>query len=115
MKDVFGIDLGTTNTVISKGTVLFNGLIQSQIIQVMQFDENKCPTMEFILPSILYVDENGKEYVGKIAKDIKSKFAVWGGTVTANNPIIVKAKSCDDALIIARNLNASGLNTVKRL
>ena len=69
----FGIDLGTTNTVISKGSVLFNGLIQSQIIQVMQVDENKCPTMEFILPSILYVDENGKEYVGKIAKDIKSK------------------------------------------
>ena len=37
----FGIDLGTTNTVISKGNVLFNGLIQSQIIQVMQVDENK--------------------------------------------------------------------------
>ena len=71
--NIFGIDLGTTNTVISKGSVLFNGLIQSQIIQVMQVDENKCPTMEFILPSILYVDENGKEYVGKIAKDIKSK------------------------------------------
>lgn len=69
----FGIDLGTTNTVISKGSVLFNGLIQSQIIQVMQVDENKSPTMEFILPSVLYVDENGKEYVGKIAKEIKSK------------------------------------------
>ncbi|MGL6107588.1 Hsp70 family protein [Romboutsia sp.] len=69
----FGIDLGTTNTVVSKGNVLFNGLIQSQIIQVMQVDENKCPTTEFILPSVLYVDENGKEYVGKIAKDIKSK------------------------------------------
>lgn len=69
----FGIDLGTTNTVVSKGNLLFNGLIQSQIIQVMQFDENKSPTMEFILPSVLYVDENGKEYVGKIAKEIKSK------------------------------------------
>ena len=69
----FGIDLGTTNTVVSKGSVLFNGLIQSQIIQVMQVDENKSPTTEFILPSVLYVDENGKEYVGKIAKDIKSK------------------------------------------
>ena len=69
----FGIDLGTTNTVVSKGNVLFNGLIQSQIIQVMQVDENKSPTTEFILPSVLYVDENGKEYVGKIAKDIKSK------------------------------------------
>lgn len=69
----FGIDLGTTNTVISKGNVLFNGLIQSQIIQIMQMDENKCPTMEFILPSVLYVDENGREYVGKIAKNIKSK------------------------------------------
>lgn len=69
----FGIDLGTTNTVVSKGNLLFNGLIQSQIIQVMQVDENKCPTTEFILPSVLYVDENGKEYVGKIAKDIKSK------------------------------------------
>ena len=69
----FGIDLGTTNTVVSKGNVLFNGLIQSQIIQIMQFDEHKCPTMEFILPSILYVDEFGKEYVGKIAKSIKTK------------------------------------------
>ena len=69
----FGIDLGTTNTVVSKGNILFNGLIQSQIIQVIQVDENKCPTTEFILPSVLYVDENGKEYVGKIAKDIKSK------------------------------------------
>ena len=69
----FGIDLGTTNTVVSKGSVLYNGLIQSQIIQVMQIDENKCPTTEFILPSILYVDENGKEYIGKIAKDVKSK------------------------------------------
>ena len=39
----FGIDLGTTNTVVSKGSVLFNGLIQSQIIQVMQVDENKSP------------------------------------------------------------------------
>lgn len=57
----FGIDLGTTNTVVSKGNVLFNGLIQSQIIQVMQVDENKSPTTEFILPSVLYVDENGKE------------------------------------------------------
>ena len=47
----FGIDLGTTNTVISRGNVLFNGLIQSQIIQIMQVDEHKCPTMEFILPS----------------------------------------------------------------
>lgn len=72
-KTYFGIDLGTTNTVVSKGSVLFNGLIQSQIIQVIQVDENKCPTTEFILPSVLYVDENGKEYVGKIAKDIKSK------------------------------------------
>ena len=69
----FGIDLGTTNTVVSKGNVLYNGLIQSQIIQIMQVDENKCNTTEFILPSILYVDENGKEYVGKIAKEIKSK------------------------------------------
>ncbi len=69
----FGIDLGTTNTVVSKGNMLFNGLIQSQIIQIMQFDEHKCPTMEFILPSILYVDEFGKEYVGKIAKNIKTK------------------------------------------
>lgn len=69
----FGIDLGTTNTVVSKGNLLFNGLIQSQIIQVMQVDENKCSTTEFILPSVLYADENGKEYVGKIAKDIKSK------------------------------------------
>lgn len=69
----FGIDLGTTNTVVSKGNVLFNGLIQSQIIQIMQVDENKCPTTEFILPSVLYVDENGKEYVGKIAKNIKSQ------------------------------------------
>ncbi len=69
----FGIDLGTTNTVVSKGSVLFNGLIQSQLIQIMQVDENKSPTTEFILPSVLYVDENGKEYVGKIAKDIKSK------------------------------------------
>ena len=49
----FGIDLGTTNTVVSKGNVLFNGLIQSQIIQVMQVDENKSPTTEFILPSVL--------------------------------------------------------------
>ncbi|MEG1311273.1 MAG: Hsp70 family protein [Romboutsia sp.] len=69
----FGIDLGTTNTVVSKGSILFNGLIQSQIIQVVQVDENKCPTMEFILPSVLYVDENRKEYVGKISKEIKSK------------------------------------------
>ncbi len=69
----FGVDLGTTNTVVSKGNLLFNGLIQSQIIQVMQVDENKCSTTEFILPSVLYADENGKEYVGKIAKNIKSK------------------------------------------
>jgi molecular chaperone DnaK len=39
----------------------------------MQVDENKCSTTEFILPSVLYADENGKEYVGKIAKNIKSK------------------------------------------
>lgn len=69
----FGIDLGTTNTVVSKGSVLFNGIIQSQLIQIMQMDENKSYTTEFILPSVLYVDENEKEYVGKIAKDIKSK------------------------------------------
>ena len=69
----FGIDLGTTNTVVSKGNVLYNGLVQSQIIQILQVDEHKCNTTEFILPSVLYVDENGKEYIGKIAKDIKSK------------------------------------------
>ncbi|MBR5354665.1 MAG: hypothetical protein IK122_00875 [Alphaproteobacteria bacterium] len=61
------------------------------------------------------ITRNGVPYYSLYAKDTKSKFAVWGGTVTAKNPIIVKAKSCDDALIIARNLNASGLNTVKRL
>ena len=73
MSVYFGIDLGTTNTVVSKGNVLFNGLIQSQIIQIIQLDENKCNTNDFILPSVFYVDEENREYVGKIAKDIKSK------------------------------------------
>ncbi len=69
----FGIDLGTTNTVVSKGTILENGDIETEIIEIEQFDKNKEIIFDYTLPSVLYVDENDKEYVGSISKSIKLK------------------------------------------
>lgn len=71
----FGIDLGTTNTVVSKGSLLLDGSVKSEIIEILQTDKDKSLVKDFTLPSMVYVDENNKEFVGSIAKSIKSKDA----------------------------------------
>ena len=69
----FGIDLGTTNTVVSMGSLTSDGVIKSEKIKILQFDEDKSLVKDFTLPSMIYVDKYNEEFVGKIAKSIKCK------------------------------------------
>lgn len=69
----YGIDLGTTNTVVTKGVKGFNGILAPEVIQIVQYDGFKNPKQDSILPSVLYVDENNQELVGAIGKDLRTQ------------------------------------------
>lgn len=73
MSKIVGIDLGTTNTCISIAHEIYGGGIQSTPVQAIQFDGNKAPIQNTILPSNMYVDEGGKEYIGFIGKDLREQ------------------------------------------
>lgn len=73
MSKIVGIDLGTTNTCISMAHEIYGGGVQSTPVQAIQFDGNRAPIQNTILPSNVYVDEAGKEYVGFIAKDLREQ------------------------------------------
>ena len=69
-----GIDLGTTNTVVSVARRGIHGDIDVQTEQISQISEDKItPTFSDLLPSVLYIDQDGSAYVGKSAKAMKSQ------------------------------------------
>ena len=69
-----GIDLGTTNTSISIANEVYGGGVQATPVQAVQFNGNKNPIQNVILPSNMYVDENQKEYIGLIGKELREQF-----------------------------------------
>lgn len=75
MKRYVGIDLGTTNTVASILEISKERELLPRVIDIGQFNENYEYIYDKLLPSCLYVDENGNQYVGKIAQSMKTKKA----------------------------------------
>lgn len=73
MSKVIGIDLGTTNSCIAMANEIYGGGVQATPIQAIQLDGNKGPIQSNMLPSNLYVDETGREYVGLIAKSLREQ------------------------------------------
>lgn len=73
MKRYVGIDLGTTNTVASILEISREGELLPRVIDIGQFNEDYEYIYDKILPSCLYVDESGNQYVGKIAQYMKAK------------------------------------------
>lgn len=67
-----GIDLGTTNTVVSTGRRSANGGIEVLTEKLVQRDENGRYSSDTLLPSFLYADL-GENHVGKFAKAMKSQ------------------------------------------
>lgn len=73
MGKIYGIDLGTSNTSIALANETYGGVVQATPVQTIQFNGFKAPMQSTMLPSILYVDENGKEYIGTIGKDLREQ------------------------------------------
>lgn len=74
MKPYVGIDLGTTNTVAACVNVMPDGSLKTDIIDMEQVDDSMYSiTYKKTLPSCLYVDDDGKEYIGELAKKMKAK------------------------------------------
>lgn len=68
-----GIDLGTTNTVVSTARKGVNGTVEVLTERLMQFGEDGYSfEPDELLPSVLYV-EDGEHYVGKRAKAMKGQ------------------------------------------
>ncbi len=68
-----GIDLGTTNTVVSTARKGINGTVEVLTEKLMQFGEDGYSfEPDELLPSVLYV-EDGEHYVGKRAKAMKGQ------------------------------------------
>lgn len=62
----FGIDLGTTNTVVAWGQ-LVNGKFISKAVELRVFDEKKSTSREKILPSCVYYRQGENPVVGAYA------------------------------------------------
>ncbi|WHE06397.1 Hsp70 family protein [Thermoanaerobacterium thermosaccharolyticum] len=73
MKPYIGIDLGTTNTVAAGGNLTEDGNFEINILDMEQIcDDTGCLILKKTLPSCLYVDEFGKEYIGEFARKMKN-------------------------------------------
>ncbi|KAA5808489.1 Hsp70 family protein [Thermoanaerobacterium thermosaccharolyticum] len=73
MKPYIGIDLGTTNTVAAGVNLTEDGKFEIDILDMEQISDNAGRlTSKKTLPSCLYVDDSGKEYVGELAKKMKT-------------------------------------------
>jgi len=68
----FGIDLGTTNTVIAAAYKDRADLIGSHIVKILQMDRHGAINLKDYLPSVLVFDKNGKIIVGEHAKYMRS-------------------------------------------
>lgn len=74
MKSYIGIDLGTTNTVASYLTIDSDGIIKANLIKIKQiYNDDFKECLKETLPSVLYVDKAGNEYIGEVAKFMKAK------------------------------------------
>lgn len=70
-----GIDLGTTNTVVSTARRGVSGTVEVATEEIMQFGEDGYSLEpDALLPSVLFVD-HGEHYVGKMAKAMKGQRA----------------------------------------
>lgn len=70
-----GIDLGTTNSIVSVANKTYHGEIEAETLRVAQVDERGLGIVELEdLPSVLYVEENGDNYVGRYAKRMSSVY-----------------------------------------
>lgn len=68
-----GIDLGTTNTVVSTARRGVNGTVEVLTEKLMQFSEDGYSLEpDELLPSVLYI-EDGEHFVGKRAKAMKGQ------------------------------------------
>lgn len=75
MTRFIGIDLGTTNSTVSVANLTYRGDIEASTLRVTQIDETGNDIMQDeALPSVLYIDENQKPYVGNFAKRMHSIF-----------------------------------------
>lgn len=66
-----GIDLGTTNTVVSYAKRKARGGVEPQVMRITQLDEYNSSIQEEILPSVLFLDFDGNIVIGKKAKHMK--------------------------------------------
>ena len=66
-----GIDLGTTNTVVSYAKRKARGGVEPQVMRITQLDEYNSSIQEEILPSVLFLDFDGNIVIGKKAKRMK--------------------------------------------
>ncbi|MGL4343699.1 MAG: Hsp70 family protein [Cellulosilyticaceae bacterium] len=67
-----GIDLGTTNTVVSTARIGLSGAVEVLTEKVPQLTQDWCIVEEELLPSVLFVN-HGERQIGKIAKDMKGQ------------------------------------------
>ncbi|ADQ47305.1 Heat shock protein 70 [Caldicellulosiruptor kronotskyensis 2002] len=66
-----GIDLGTTNTVVSYAKRKARGGVEPHVMKITQLDEYNNSVQEEILPSVLFLDFDKNIVVGKKAKQMK--------------------------------------------
>ncbi|MDI3311821.1 MAG: Hsp70 family protein [Thermoanaerobacterium sp.] len=73
MKPYIGIDLGTTNTVVACADHTEDGNMKIDILDIEQIsDKSGSITVKKTLPSCIYVDDGGNEYIGQLAKNMKN-------------------------------------------
>lgn len=75
MERYIGIDLGTTNSIVSVANKTYRGDIEAETLRVTQVDEFGLGIVEQeSLPSVLYIEEGGTNYVGPYAKRMSSVY-----------------------------------------
>lgn len=69
-----GIDLGTTNTVVSTARKNISGGLDITVEKIEQFGEDGYSIIsDTLLPSVLYTNSNGEHFVGRYAKKMRSQ------------------------------------------
>ena len=69
-----GIELGTTNTVVSTARKNISGGLDITVEKIEQFGEDGYSIIsDTLLPSVLYTNSNGEHFVGRYAKKMRSQ------------------------------------------
>ena len=71
-KKCIGIDLGTTNTTVALSRIETDGHIAVEDLEILQRGNNSARKRE-VLPSIVYIKDNGKFVVGAEAEELKNE------------------------------------------